>query len=26
MIDGAEEKLNRTTNEQEIFTIEWELI
>ena len=26
MIDGAEEKLNRTTKEQEIFTIEWELI
>ena len=26
MIDGAEEKLNRTTKEEEIFTIEWELI
>ncbi|MGO2357208.1 SNF2-related protein [Mesonia sp.] len=26
MIDEAESKLNRTTTEQEIFTIEWELI
>lgn len=26
MIDDAEGKLNRTTTEQEIFTIEWELI
>lgn len=26
MIDEAEGKLNRTTTEQEIFTIEWELI
>jgi superfamily II DNA/RNA helicase len=26
MIDDAEDKLNRATTEQEIFTIEWELI